>query len=413
MNTNDGQTAGFRGASRAQGYIENVDDARPDEPAENQVLTPRDIPQVVPQMGDNATNAEVPTSEQLLARFQGGGEEPATEPAPPADGAPEGVEAVEAETLPEVTPSFELRVTRRDKAAETPSLGWRRRWRQLGFKIGPSAEELAAAELGSARSLIRLSRWLRSVGILVANPKGGVGKTPLSLAIAGCMAMIRGGGAIVLEVADDPGALSVRAEGRAGVGVAELLRDMDEIRGAGHLDGYVSKQTSYAGVIGTVGDRDPLTADDVRRLAAKVDEFNTVRVMDTGNQPSSSAFHGALEVTDVLVIPVLDALDALQGAMQLLRHLHQLGGHAADLARNAIVVRMHDGRPEDAEVSAYAAELIETAGIRAVYHVPFDRHIAERSTLAYGQLAPATTTAITQLTAGIVTQLNNVLRKAD
>lgn len=395
----------FRGANRAQGYIEEAD-----------VVSARDIPHAVPQMGDTANNASESTAEQRLAQFRtdSSADAPTTDvPAPVANAAP----IVDAPTTaaepprPAGVPNVDLRMTRRE-AAETSRHGWRGVLRNMGLAIKPSAAETRAAELGRARSLIRLSQWQRSVGILVANPKGGVGKTPLSLAIGGCFATIRGGGAVVVEVADDPGALSVRAEGRAPVGVAELLRDIEEIRGAGHLAGYVSQQTSYAAVIGTVGDRDALTGEDVHRLTRKLDEFYPVRVMDTGNQPSSSAFHGALEHTDVLVIPVLDALDALQGAMQLLRHLHQLGGHAQHLAQTAIVVRTHDGRPEDAEVSRVVGELLEQSGIQAIHHVPVDRHIAERAALTYGQLAPATTDAITRLTAGIVDQLNTELRKA-
>lgn len=389
----------FRGASRAEGYVESVE-----LPA-----SPR-VGDSVPQMGDKTHKAQASSTDDLLDRFRN--DVAPAEPPAVIDDVPLPDEAQGEPEAAGGVPSVDLRINRRERAAEAPSLGWRAVARNLGFKVKQGPAELAAAELGSARSLIRLSRWQRSVGILVANPKGGVGKTPLSLAIGGCFATTRGGGAVVVEVADDPGALSVRSEGRASVGVAELLRDLDQIRGAGHLAGYVSQQTSYASVIGTVGDREPLSGEDVKRITSKIDEFFPVRVMDTGNQPSSSAFHGALDVTDVLVIPVLDALDALQGAMQLLRHLHQVGGHAAHLARNAIVVRTHDGRPEDAEVSAYADELIEKAGIRAVYHLPMDHHIAERTTLVYGQLAPATKDAITRLTAGVVEQLNTELRKA-
>lgn len=402
-----GKPFNFRGAERAHGYLENTE-----------VVTARDVP-LVPE--------DMPEAEQLLAAFQTSAhEEQNAQAAAAAIPSPHGPvdQASQPAPLKPLTrtgqsrgaavpalANLDLRAGRREAAAEATPHGWRGVLRNMGLPVKPSAAEIRAAEIGSARSLIRLSQWQRSVGILVANPKGGVGKTPLSLAIGGCFASIRGGGAVVVEVSDDPGALSVRAEGRAPVGIAELLRDLEEIRGAGHLAGYVSQQTSYAAVIGTVGDRAPLSGAEVHRITHKLDEFYPVRVMDSGNQPSSSAFQGALDYTDVLVIPVLDALDALQGAMQLLRHLHQLGGHAAQLARSAIVVRTHDGRPEDREVSAYADELIEQAGISAVYHLPIDRHIAERTALSYGQLAPATTDAVTRLTAGIVDHLNKFIRK--
>lgn len=388
MQENTSKTVGFRGAHRVQGYVEEA-------AGDSTVITSG----LVPQKGDSADKTEARPSEQLLKQWQADG---SPEPKPePAEEAPSDDTALPTG----------LALPGRDREPETPSLGFRKVLRGIGIKMQPSAAEVEAAEIGRGRSLIRLSTWPRSVGILIANPKGGVGKTPLALAVAGCLSSIRGGGTIVVEVADDAGALSVRAEGSAAVGVAELLRDMSDIHGAGQLAGYTAQQTSYAAVIGTVGDRGALSGEDVQQMAELTDTYYPIRVMDSGNQVSSSAFHGALAVTDVLVIPVLDALDALNGAMQLLRRLHQLGGHAAELARSAIVVRMHDGRPEDPEVSALADQLISTAGVATVQHVPFDAHIAERNTLSYAQLSPATTTAITGVTAWIVHQLNTELRK--
>lgn len=397
MAENANQAAGFRGAERVQGYSEAIGAGEDEASVSHSGIESARVP----QMGDNADNAELPSSEQLLERLSVGAVAPAAEPR---------FEPTEDATAPVAGPG-DLRI--RERTSDVPSLGWNKFLRSLGLRPKPNTAELAAAELGRARSLIRLSTWPRSVGILVANPKGGVGKTPLALLTGGMLANTRGGGTIVLEVSDDPGALAVRAEGPAAAGVAELLRDADQILGAGQLAGYVAQQTSYAAVIGTASDRDPLTGEDVRRMAALTDTYYPVRVMDSGNQPSSDAFHGALAVTDVLVIPVLDALPEINGAMQLLRHLHKLGGHAAGLARTAIIVRMHDGRTEDAEVRAYADQLVETAGVGGVVHVPFDPHIAERTTLSFAQLKPATTAAITQLTAAIVSQLNAALRKAE
>ncbi len=403
MTENASKSAGFRGAVRVQGYSETVPTGEGETPTDSPLIEAAHVP----QMGDTANNTEVPSSEQLLARLSGGGEA-RSEASEPTENPAEG----EQDSPQSAAGPSDLRLRSRERPSDVPSLGWNKVLRSLGLKPKPSAAEQEAAELGRSRSLIRLSTWPRSVGILVANPKGGVGKTPLSLLVAGVLANIRGGGTIVLEVSDDPGALAVRAEGPAAAGVAELLRDIDEIKGAGQLAGYVAQQTSYAAVIGTAGDRDALTGEDVKRMAALTDTYYPVRVMDSGNQPSSDAFHGAIEVTDALVIPVLDALPELNGAMQLLRHLHKLGGHAEALARSAIIVRMHDGRAEDPEVRSYADQLVETAGVGGVVHVPFDPHIAQRTTLSFGELKPATTAAITQLTAAIVAQLNAALRKA-
>lgn len=390
-------SAAFRGARRVENYSEPTQPAPPAEGPSN-------------------------ASEHLLAQFGSGTSQPVApaESAPPALAAPtaehrqeaaaEAAEVVAPAAAREPVLTFEPHLRSREHSGDVPSRGIRRALRKMGIRIGPSAQEQHAHRMSNARTLIRL--LTRPGGVLVAQPKGGDGKTPLSLSIGGVIAQIRGGGTIVLEVSDDPGALSVRAEGAGSVGIAELLRDIDQITTSGQLGGYIAQQSSYAAVIGTPGDRRALTGDDVRRIAALTDTYYPIRVMDSGNQPTSSAFHGAVDVADVLVIPVLDAMPGWQGAMQLLRHLHQVGGHAADLARNAIIVRMHDGRPEDRDVIAYGDQLIENAGIQHVFHVPFDPHIADRTTLTFSRLAPATIDAITLLTAAIVQQLNQNVRKA-
>ena len=101
--------------------------------------------------------------------------------------------------------------------------------------------------------------------MLVANRKGGVGKTPTSLILGGVLGSIRGGSVAVVEVTDDPGALGYRAEGQPQRGLGELVRDRDEIHSAGQLAGYTAPQTSFASVVASVGPRRELTGEDVAR----------------------------------------------------------------------------------------------------------------------------------------------------
>ncbi|MFC3297796.1 hypothetical protein ACFOD2_16550 [Clavibacter michiganensis subsp. insidiosus] len=92
------------------------------------------------------------------------------------------------------------------------------------FKIGPGAEEAAAnAEVARREGderVIRQATWSRAVSVLVANRKGGVGKTPTSLILGGVLGSIRGGSVAVVEVTDDPGALGYRAEASRPAGSA-------------------------------------------------------------------------------------------------------------------------------------------------------------------------------------------------
>jgi MinD-like ATPase involved in chromosome partitioning or flagellar assembly len=282
------------------------------------------------------------------------------------------------------------------------------------FKIGPGAEEAAAnAEVARREGderIIRQATWSRAVSVLVANRKGGVGKTPTSLILGGVLGSIRGGSVAVVEVTDDPGALGYRAEGQPTRGLGELVRDRDEIHSAGQLAGYTAPQTSFASVVASVGPRRELTGDDVIGVARLIDEYYGMRVMDSGNQPSSSAFRGAIEVTDVLVVPVLNAGDAVLEAVALLDFLRELGGHAAMLADNAVIIRLHDGRPEDPAVVARIDRILDDARPAQIFTVPYDAHIAERGPISLASLDPEVARAFTAATAGVVQRLAHAVR---
>jgi MinD-like ATPase involved in chromosome partitioning or flagellar assembly len=277
------------------------------------------------------------------------------------------------------------------------------------LKLSPSAKEAEARaqaeQLRQDEETIRQATWTRAVSIMVANPKGGTGKTPVSLLLGGTLAAVRGGSVAIMEVADDPGALTFRAEGRPALGIGELVRDAADITTAGQLAGYTAPQTSFASVIGTVGRRPQLTGDDVTAVAEVLDSYYSVRVMDSGNQPSSSAFNGALEVADALVVPVLNAGDAVLEAISMLDGL-RAAGHER-LADTATILRLVDGRPEHRQITERIDRIIASTDLGAVHEIPYDPHIAERNQLTLASLAPATYRAFAAAAATVIRTLQN------
>ena len=303
-------------------------------------------------------------------------------------------------------------------ATHAPTLsvgrGWRGRLSKLGLHVRPSAAETKAATVSHERNeherVIRQTTWTRAVSILVANPKGGVGKTPTALILGGVLAAIRGGSVCVMEVSDDPGALTFRSEGNPNLGIGELVRDAAGVRSAGQLAGYTAPQTSFAAVLGTVGAREQLTADHVIALSTLVDDYYAIRVMDSGNQPSSSAFRGALETADLLVIPVLNAGDAALEAIGLINKLRAMGGKAAHIADRAIIVRSSDGRPENANIVDKVEHVLAEAGVTGIHTIPYDAHIAERGEITLDNLNPATRDAFTAAAAAAIRSLQTTVR---
>jgi MinD-like ATPase involved in chromosome partitioning or flagellar assembly len=300
------------------------------------------------------------------------------------------------------------------KAAPVATRGFRGAISRLGFRVSPGRAERAELDQREERArdeeVIRQATWVRAASILIANPKGGVGKTPTALLLGGVLATVRGGSVCVVEVSDDAGALAYRAEGNPSLGLGELVRDVDTISTAGQLAGYTAPQTSYASVIGTVARRPRLTDSDVRAVAGVIDRFYGIRVMDSGNQPSSAAFTGALDTADALVLPLYNAGDAALEALALLEELKAAGGHRADLARRAIILRLSDGRPENPQVVARVDRIIAGSGVEQVFAIPFDPHIAERGQLSLAHLSDQTRSALTAAAAGAIRSLQAAVR---
>jgi MinD-like ATPase involved in chromosome partitioning or flagellar assembly len=145
-------------------------------------------------------------------------------------------------------------------------------------------------------------------------------------------------------------------------------------------------------------------------VAKVIDEHYHIRVMDSGNQYSSSAFAGAVETADVLVIPTMNSQDSIRDAVELLSFLeNHEDPQARALAKTAVIVRLSDGRPE-IKVERYL-EALHAAGVDPgrVFSVPYDAHIAERGQISLGKLSQATREAFTVASAGVINQLQIVV----
>lgn len=332
---------------------------------------------------------------------------PAPLPVEPAE-----VVVVEPEIAPELLDAdVDLGALSLVEVPQVATSGVRGLLAKAGIKLAPSTaerERLAEAErLHRSEETIRRATWSRAVGILVANRKGGVGKTPTSVIVGGLLAYIRGGSVAIMEVSDDPGTLTFRTEGAPVMGIGDLVRDADSIGSAGQLAGYTAPQTSYASVIGSIGSRAQLTGGDVRRVAEVLDRHYLIRVMDSGNQPSSSAFEGAVETADALVIPVLNSADVVLEAVALLQQLRASGPKGRALADTATVIRLTDGRPENPQLVEHLTRLIYEQNVANAFTIPYDPHIAERGPITIAKLSPATRAAFTAATAGIIRTLQD------
>ena len=398
----------FSGADRAAGYgVEPLEATEPPpvtpwRPDESEALDPTRRAPIYMDPDHDAAVSSSAVPIEVMADLGGGRsgflEEDSTESA-----------AVE----PPVSPADVLAgLTRSDlRAAARPvaKTGMRGFWARIGFKPEPSMAEKAqleaAAEIARDEEIIRQATYIRPVGILVANRKGSAGKTTVALGLGGTLASCRGGGVAIVEVAEDPGTLTLRAEGNPRRGVGHLVADHAEVRNPGTLAGYTAPQTSYARVIGSTGPRPALTAEAVENLVRVVGSHFEMRVMDSGNQYTSPVFEAAVAAADVLVIPTLNATDTATQALALLDTLRAQGGHAAELADRAVVLVLIDGRREIPAVAEGVAQAITQAGVGEVLTIPFDEHLAQRGEITLDQLHPNTYRAFVAAGAAVIRAL--------
>jgi hypothetical protein len=331
-----------------------------------------------------------------------------------ASGAPEPVPA--PVRAPQATVGEgERRQAPGNGTAVSRSVGGPARWGRRGkvvrwsgglVKLAASGAE-GADRLAQAEQVmtIRRATWTRAVNVVTVNKKGGSGKTPYALILAGILGSIRGGYVAVVEGGEADGTLWSRAEGSPPGGLAELLAGRETIHSAGNLASFTAPQTSYSDVIGSAGRRRNLTAADVLHARTVLDTYYRITVTDTGNNPGHQAFQAALRTADAVVVPCLVSLDATDGAVAAVHDVIDSDPDPGGLRSRIVIILGHDGGPEDPEVAAWVHATLGDLGARAVIEVPYDPVIRAGSEISIGALTEASQRAWTTAAAEVVRAL--------
>lgn len=251
-------------------------------------------------------------------------------------------------------------------------------------KIGRFARRGRPGEeaLGVARAAILSASWTRSVNILVTNPKGGSGKTPVALLLAGILGDIRSGYVAVWEATETAGTLLRRSEGVPRAGLNELAGKADSVRGVGQLGGYMAAQSSHVDVLGSTAARLPLAAAEVLAVRRLLDVHYRITITDSGNQLTHSSYGIALRTADAAVLPCRISLDDLAGVEATLAVLQTPAyGAPAGLAQRSVVLLTHDGGPESGAVDTHVRARLSDLGV-IIAEVPYDAAIREGGVLS-------------------------------
>jgi len=233
---------------------------------------------------------------------------------------------------------------------------------------------------------------------MVANPKGGVGKTPTALVLGGMFAE-EGRPAVVWDAADARGALTERAEGAPARCVSSVADAPGDYRGPGTIGALTAKQSSFADVLGSLTARE-FDADSIDRVTWSLDRTYQVQVADTGNVAHSPAFQKTIELADMLVIPTTVTAGSVHAAVRLLERLQGTG-----LTANAVIALMRYGGPETPGLLPQIPGIFEAVGVGAIVDVPFDPVIARGTSIDTRALSRPSRLAWTRLAAAVATNI--------
>lgn len=296
---------------------------------------------------------------------------------------------------------------RMDRRAATT--GWRGGVRRASFgMISPRAGAAEVAQAQDRRAVN--SQWSRGKTVVVANPKGGAGKSPTVLGIAATFGELRGGGATVAwDNNETLGTLGIRSDpGRLPSTAVDLLANLEMFERIdarrGELGGFLRHQESGQFDV-LVSDEDPkrmseIGREEYRRIHWVLQRWNDVIVVDTGNNPRAANFLAAIESADMLVIPVRWTADVVVSAGRLIDQL-RANGHG-DLVSRAVTVVTGASAPR-----AQSLEQVEqwqrwyAEQTAAVVTIPYDGHLAVGDAIVYGDLTSATRRAYLRLAASV------------
>lgn len=251
-----------------------------------------------------------------------------------------------------------------------------------------------------------LSDFDRPVTIMVANPKGGVGKTPVSMLLAAAFGTVRGGGVIAWDNNELRGTLPDRS-------VSLHRRNVHDLLGAiGRVSLPESRFDDLAYLLNhqphgnffTLGSAASsghvITERDFAQIHEVFERHFQVIVVDTGNNEAAANWLAAARCADVLVIPTKWRRDSLISAARMLETLQ----YASPALLQRTVIAASNG-PAEAQPEAKASARAWFGAAYPVVEIPVDPHVAEGGVIDYARLKPATRQAADRLATEVVRRL--------
>lgn len=292
--------------------------------------------------------------------------------------------------------------------------GWRGVLSRLGFRMDPSAEELAERE--DIRTVSQ--HWPGPRTVAVVNRKGGANKTPTVVMLSAILARYSGAATVAWDNNESQGTLGWRTEkGGHDNSVLDLIDSSKALLSpsaqAAEIARFVHHQTSDKFDVlrsdeNEEGDHE-VTAEEVDIAHQVLTRYYRLIVMDSGNTARAANWRRMIHHTNQLVVPVTAIEDRAEAARLTLKTLESRGGHDAELARNAVVI-VSESTDAKRSMSGDALKRAKDEArriadgfaphVRAVVRIPYDPALVN-GPIRYDALQPATQRAWLAATAAV------------
>ena len=290
-------------------------------------------------------------------------------------------------------------VAARGIARPVPRRGWRHAlYAATRINLGQSRSERYERDLyADIRRNVVGSYQIGVIGL-----KGGAGKTSVTVALGSLLAQVRGDRILAVDADPDCGNLADRAGQPSEVSVSDLLAD-ENIDSSNALRAYTRMTDANLEVIAStqysVAKRD-FNADDWTGVVQAVRPYYNLVLADCGLGLFHSAAIGVLStVSDVIVVATASVDGARQAATTL--DWLRLNGYE-ELARRACVVVNHvtPGRAS-VDMKHLIAQFERHIMPGRVIDLPWDKHVAAGTGIAFDQLGATYKLRITELAAAL------------
>ena len=236
--------------------------------------------------------------------------------------------------------------------------GWRGALNSWGLRLAPSQDELE--ERAATRDVQRGVTSHKTV--MVANLKGGSGKTTVTYLLAAVLGRVRGGTVLAWDNNENRGTLAYRSPYRANTAstAIDLLREQDFFEGSGQVAELVnfvrpqgSNKFDLLASQDQGSDRPVIDGEGFESLHSLLQTFYRMIIVDTGNASNASTWQAAAKISDQIVIVCANAEDSAQTAAETIDALIK-SGHGATVKNSVALVV--DAQPQRDKAKRQAAE---------------------------------------------------------